>query len=74
MHFVKGQNEMNRVEQEFWARYAEALLKRFVTGRNAEWHVRRAQEFCYGLQGRKLQELNKSDLDDYLEVIRKGSS
>jgi integron integrase len=57
---------MTDAELAFWARYAESLLKHAIAGRNAEWHIRHAQRFCYGLNGKHLRDLGTSDLDAYL--------
>ena len=69
MAYVKRQDEMNDAERAFWARYAESLLKRLITGKNAEWHLRHAQRFCYGLEGKLLRDVLPSDLDAYLDGL-----
>jgi len=69
MDYVKRQDEMNDAERAFWARYAECLLKRFIVGKNAEWHVRHAQRFCYGLEGKLLRDVVLSDLSAYLDGL-----
>ncbi len=61
--------KMSEKELDFWRRYAECLLKYRVSGKNAEWHVRRAQEFVYGLDGLKLNDVSSAYLDSYLDVI-----
>jgi hypothetical protein len=49
MAYVKPQDQMNDAERVSWERDAECLLKRSIVGRNAQWHVKHAQQFCYGL-------------------------
>ncbi|VGO16569.1 hypothetical protein PDESU_05160 [Pontiella desulfatans] len=61
--------KMSGKEQVFWGKYAEKLAKYGVSGRNAEWHVRRAQEFVYGLDGLKLNAVSSAYLDSYLDVL-----
>ena len=61
--------EMSGKELAFWARYAGFLPKYGVFGKNAQWHVRRAQAFAYGLQGLKLGEVSSAYLDAYLEEL-----
>ena len=61
--------KMTDKEQAFWGKYAEKLVKYRVLGHNAEWHVRRAQEFVYGLDGLKLNDVSSAYLDSYLDVI-----
>lgn len=61
--------KMSEKELDFWRRYAECLLKYRVSGKNAEWHVRRAQAFVYGLDGLKLNDVSSAYLDSYLDVI-----
>ena len=60
---------MSEKERLFWGKYAGCLLKYGVLGRNAEWHVWRAQDFAYGLKGLKLNALDSAYLDSYLDVI-----
>ncbi len=67
MSYVKSPDKMNDAEREFWARYAQALPRYRIHERNAEWHVRRAQEFCYGLNGRHLRDLQVVDVEAYLD-------
>ncbi len=69
MGFVKPQGQMNDAELAFWARYAACLLKRGIAGKNAEWHIRHAQRFCYGLKGKHLSEFNKSAMDAHLDRL-----
>ena len=61
--------EMSDKENVFWGKYAEYLIKYRVEGHNAEWHVRRAQEFVYGLDGLKLYDIDSAYFDSYLDVI-----
>ena len=56
-------------EHEFWARYAEKLHEKRISGHNAEWHVIRAQEFVYGLDGLKLNDVDSTYLDSYLSEL-----
>jgi hypothetical protein len=67
MNPVKPQNEMSEEERDFWCKYAGCLVRRSITGRDAEWHVRRAQEFCYALDGRRLRSLEGTDVERYLD-------
>ncbi len=69
MSFVKPKEQMNDAERAFWARYAECLVKRKIVGRNGEWHVKHAQNFCYGLNGKHLNELESSDLDAFISKL-----
>jgi len=59
---VKRQDQMSEGERTFWAEYAKCLVLRHITGHNAEWHVRRAQEFCYGLNGTRLRDAGGDDV------------
>ncbi|MCF7818396.1 MAG: hypothetical protein K9M54_10995 [Kiritimatiellales bacterium] len=61
--------KMAEKEKSFWGKYAEKLRKYGVSGHNAEWHVRRAQESAYGLKGLKLNDVSSAYLDSYLDVI-----
>lgn len=65
---VKRQDEMNEAERAFWAKYADGVMRRNISGRSAEWHIRHAQEFCYGIQeaGRRLRDLSSQDVTGYL--------
>ena len=65
--FIK--RKMSDKENAFWGKYAETLLKYRVEGHNAEWHIRRAQEFVYGLDGLKLYDVDSAYFDSYLDVI-----
>ena len=69
MDIVKRQDKMSEAERAFWARYADCLVRRNIAGHNAEWHVRRAQEFCYGLNGKRLRDLSPGDVDAYVERL-----
>jgi len=62
-------SKMSDKEQAFWGKYADKLAKYGVCGRNAEWHVLRAQEFVYGLDGLKLNAVTSVYLDSYLDVL-----
>jgi len=61
--------KMSPQEQGFWARYAEKLLKTGVKSQCREWYVRRAQQFVYGLKGRKLKDLDSAYLDAYFAEL-----
>ena len=61
--------EMSGKEQAFWGRYAEKLFKNRIEGHNAEWHMRRAQAFIYGLKGLKLNDVSSAYLDSYLAEL-----
>ncbi len=65
--------KMSDKESAFWARYAEILHKQGVGGHNAEWYVRRAQQFVYGLDGRKLADVDSVYLDLYLDELGRNS-
>ncbi len=43
-------SKMSNKEMAFWGKYAEKLLKYGVSGHNAEWHVRRAQQLNHSLR------------------------
>ena len=60
---------MTQQECEFWARYAQCLVLRGITGRNGEWHVRYAQQFAYALDGKHLRDLDRSYVDNYLDEL-----
>ena len=61
--------EMSEKEQAFWGRYAEKLFKNRIKGHNAEWHMRRAQAFVYGLNGLKLSKVDSAYLDAHLDDL-----
>ncbi|NNJ71252.1 MAG: hypothetical protein HKP10_08215 [Kiritimatiellales bacterium] len=63
------QGKMSEKEKAFWCKYAERLNKYGVAGKNAEWHIRRARQFVYGLEGLKLNDVDSAYLDSYLDVI-----
>ena len=71
---VKSQNEMSEKEIDFWAKYAERVVKHNISGHSAEWHIRYAQKFAYGLKGKHLHELDSQYIDDYLERLGRNSS
>ncbi|MBN1676850.1 MAG: integron integrase [Kiritimatiellae bacterium] len=60
---------MSEAERAFWARYANALVFRGIVGRSGEWHLRRAQRFVYGLEGKKLREVEAGFVDDYVAEL-----
>lgn len=65
--------KMSDKENVFWGKYAECLIKYSIQGHNAEWQVRRAQEFVYGLEGLKLNDVSSAYFDSYLDVIGRNS-
>ena len=52
--------KMTDGERKFWAEYAQVLERRGIVGKNAQWHVRRAQQFVYGLNGIRLRDVELS--------------
>ena len=73
MNPVKPQSQMSEPERDFWCKYAGCLVRRHITGHDAEWHVRRAQAFCYGLNGRRLQSLAAADVHRYLDELDRNN-
>ncbi|MBI9020313.1 MAG: hypothetical protein JEZ10_03545, partial [Verrucomicrobia bacterium] len=65
---------MSDKEQAFWTRYAEKVSRHGLVGHSGEWTVRRAQQFVYGLQGRKLRDVDATYLDRYLDVLGRNES
>ena len=69
-----AKRKMSAKESAFWAAYAERVHNKGVFGHNAEWHIRRAQQFVYGLNGRKLRDIDSAYLDEYLDAIGRSSA
>lgn len=63
------QRRMTEKEKAFWARYAEVLYRRKIVGKNAEWHVLRAQEYIEQLDGKRLRTISSEEMDQHLDVI-----
>ena len=53
-------------EAAFWARYAAILCDKRISGHNGEWHT---QQFVYGLNGRKLRDIDSIYLDGWLDEL-----
>jgi len=66
--------KMTDKESAFWSRYAAILCDKGISGYNGEWHVRRAQQFAYGLNGRKLRDVDSAYLDDWLDELGRDTS
>jgi integron integrase len=60
---------MSEEEKAFWARYAEALYRRKIVEKNAEWHIVRAQEYVEGLDGKRIRTVSAGEMDRYLDGI-----
>jgi hypothetical protein len=60
---------LSEKEQAFWARYAEALYQRKIVGKNAEWHIVRAQEYVEGLNGKRIRTVSAEEMDQTLNRI-----
>jgi integrase len=70
--YVKRQ--LSDKEAAFWTRYAAKLCGKGISGHNGEWLVRRAQQFVYGLNGRKLRDVDSIYFDGWLgELVRDTS-
>ncbi|QHI68666.1 hypothetical protein [Tichowtungia aerotolerans] len=65
---------MTGKESVFWGRYADSVNKHGLSGYAAEWTARRAQQVVYGLEGRKLCEVDAAYLDQYLNVLGRNDS
>lgn len=63
------ERKMSDREMAFWAKYAEKLVDTGVKGSIGEWYVRRAQEFVYQLNERKLRGLDSAYLDAYFQEL-----
>jgi len=63
------QRRMTEKEKAFWARYAKALYRKNIVGKNAEWYVLRAQEYIKQLDGKRLRTISSEEMDRYLDVI-----
>ena len=66
---VKSQNKMSVPERDFWAKYAEKVVKHNISGHSAEWHIRYAQKFAYSLGGKHLRDLDTKYIDDYFSEL-----
>ena len=67
-------NERSREkEHAFWAKYADLVQSRGYCGKYAEWMVRRAQDFVYGLDGRRLREVDAVYLSEYLDALGRNA-
>jgi len=66
---VKPQSEMSSRERDFWAKYAQCVVRRGIGGHFGEWCVRRAQQFTYGLDGRLLRHVGAAYVDTYLDEL-----
>jgi hypothetical protein len=66
--------KMSDKESAFWARYAATLYDKGISGHNGEWHARRAQQFVYGLNGRKLREIDSAYLNGWLDELGREAS
>jgi integrase len=66
--------KMSDKEQAFWARYAGKVSNHGLVGHSGEWTVRRAQQFVYGLQGRRLRDVDAIYLDRYLDALGRNES
>ncbi|AGA33968.1 integron integrase [Thioalkalivibrio nitratireducens DSM 14787] len=53
-------------ERRFWERYRNLLLKQGVKPTAVRWYVLRAEQFIQSFSGRRLAELSREDVDDYL--------
>lgn len=60
---------MSEKEREFWAKYANCLISRNISGHSAEWCIRHAQQFVYGLDGVKLRDVDKPFLTRYFDEL-----
>ncbi len=63
------ERKMSDREMDFWAKYAEKLMVAGIKGSIGEWYVRRAQEFVYQLNERKLRGLDSAYLDAYFQEL-----
>ena len=54
---------MSEAEIRFWERYAERLARDGVAGKKAAYMVRRAQEFAYSLDGKRLKSVVEKDIE-----------
>ncbi len=66
---IKPQSQMTERERVFWCDYANFVLSRNVSGHAAEWSVRYAQQFAYGLDGVKLKDVDKAYLVRYFDEL-----
>ena len=63
MKIIKSTSEMSEAEIRFWERYAERLARDGVAGKKAAYMVRRAQEFAYSLDGKRLKSVVEKDIE-----------
>ena len=68
------QRKMSEKEYAFWAKYAELVRNNGLIGHDAEWTVRHAQAFVYGLEGRKLAEVDSVYVSEYLDDLGRNSA
>ena len=61
--------EKTEKERKFWAKYAAMISDKGYFGKYAEWMVKRAEDFVYGLDGRHLREVDAVYLDEYLDIL-----
>ncbi len=61
--------KMTDGERKFWAEYAQVLERRGIVGKNAQWHVRRAQQFVYGLDGIRLRDVDSAYLLLWVDTL-----
>ncbi|MDK2858375.1 MAG: hypothetical protein PWQ89_1494 [Verrucomicrobiota bacterium] len=66
--------KMSDKESAFWARYAEKLCEKRISGHNGEWHIRRAQQFVYGLNGLKLRDIDSAYFNGWLDELGRDTS
>ena len=74
MHEDYIKRKMSEKELSFWARYAEKVSKHGLISHAGEWTIRRAQQFVYGLEGRRLMEVDATYLDHFLEGLGRNGS
>jgi integron integrase len=68
------QRRMTEKEKTFWAHYADALYRRNIVEKNAEWHVLRAQEYIEGLDGKRVRSISSEEMDQHLDVIGRNDA
>jgi hypothetical protein len=61
-------------EAAFGVRYTEKLCEKRISGHNGEWHIRRAQQFVYGLNGLKLRDIDSAYLNGWLDELGRDTS
>ena len=60
---------MTAKERDFWSQYANFILTNNIHGHTAEWFIRYAQQFVYGLNDTKLLEVDKGYLANYFDEL-----